>query len=518
MTNELQNGFSPTHLEWFDYLWNAHTSTSRPHDLEGTPESEPDTDQLFSAFLLERGKKKIAKGTEKNIRTHFSQLTRDYLAIERYREDSLTMEKDALFSIARSHQPSAYTFYRKKFLAELKETPKRDGTYFRAFHHFLAIDKEFQMRNLGRLDSSFVPFSSEYFLQTGHLAWATTIAETSLNQLVQLKLSPLQITAYERLLQHQGSEKTNVPDFWSVPPSPSSAQVLGFLYRWFIKPEEVSFLDLPSMIEKFSETCTDLNRDLAINILYTFHNILATFDRNRLLHLEISEEAFYQLWARPYEIGLDHQLLAELPIDMFILMRIYTIQVDLMWNQDTLEPEDKLFQEKVAVHLTRVSTYIEKHIHTLPEAVREVAKLHLDFALAFYRHDLPAFVKMKPQIAFGKLKLDVFGHLSEWQLLKMDFLYMQPATAQDLVLKNKLVDEPINLSNSFRAFSKKISEKSEGSSHSQYLNNLGNAALLIAKFLRAKRPQTKQKVIQEFEQDQNLPDRHWILFHLRAKL
>lgn len=524
MLNEL-TGKDSLGGKWFVVLWQAWIDGTYPSEIgprngkdqqaENRKESSTRPGmEVFLTSLRETYVPHLKEGHEKNLRQDFVQLTRLYLALQKTRDRELFWEKESLFEMNKLPKPKLFKFYRSAFLKKVKTFPFRDALFYDVLRHFLDIEIEFKILHpKTKLNESNLDCTNEVIKELAHV---TSIAEGSLYQLATGQLIEPQKWAFAYL---GDIVKRHHPEALGIGAIgvPSAAFLLSFLYRWkWEYSEETRTLDeLNHGISLIRSSIPYLQKDLATNIIYIFHNISTGFCREKLDSGEYDRFELLRVRLEPYRIAIEEKLLSNQLMDFFNLIKLNAIQID-WFIQNSGERNFLSFNEieEAKPFLLNLEKILTDYIAVMPEELQEPIDLQAKIILNFYLGNADNFPDL--EIAFMRntpivdVILDTF---CEWYILKEKLKRLSEVinvdTDEAQMLLEKLLDR-------LKALRDRTARNQKKSPHTRdHLIELSNSARFVHSFLLAKKPATKINWLEKLNKEGKVLDKYWLHVHLK---
>lgn len=507
--------YSFRHTEWFLILWKVWTKEiNRILKAQNLPEHKvPEAHNRISPNILmikeiqKKYMKDLEAGHESNIRSDLGELIREYIGLQKLRQNKQLVEKEALFFLLRSPLPETYNFYRSRFLQKLLKDPVKNSGWFRIIKHLLEIDTEFITRHPKR--KSILHTLDVGYNTISDAAWITEIAEKSLSSLLNEDLSNLQTIAFQKLVTVADAHAVEKTSSESVD-IPSSTPVLVFLYKWIITQERSTIEDLMEGLAILHKTCPFLEKDLMTNCIYSFHNIIS-FKLGTLSsknHPDLKQ--LLKLQSIPYELALKHGSLAHFLIDFLNLMRIYMRNIDRLIEEkrEVYEIFSLRDEPEIQELVSSAESTIAKYVPNVPEELRPSVISQLRLVISFYRENQPKFEKHRAEYTTKYHGLSpLFNLNSEWHILKQSFNEL-----------GKNVNDTIDseyLSQQVRAFSAKCKRlKKANKNYEVYIDQLSAAADSLGGYLRAKRKQKRLEWLERIKENPTLLDKNWLIWKI----
>lgn len=506
--------YSDRHSQWFLILWGVWTKeiekTISREDL--SPEDVAsahvriDPDRLSIDDIRQQRMGTMQERYEKNLRSNFVDLIKEYLGLQQIRKDKLLIEKEALFSMARSAVPGTYHFYKNKFLSRLLNEPTKNAGLLKILKHLLDIDTEYIYRH--PKEKSLAHNQSFNSGSISEISWIADITEKSLPDLLNRDLSDLQTFAFGRLTKMVDNQQQLTESESESITIASSAHILVFFFQWSITKEKSTIEDLREGLSILDKSCPLLEQDFATNCIYAFHNIISTKISavSPSNHAELDQ--LQALQTQPYELAMKHKNLAYLLTDYFNLVRIYLKNIDRLIGQKRVINQAFSLAGDVDIQhqISKAESSILGYLHKVPTELRPSVRSQLQLIFTFYQENHPKFDQYKREYMTKYHGLSLLFNLnSEWHILKYQF--------GQLGENNLATNESEALSQSMRNISKKCKRLlGSNKDYALYLSQLSESAELLGGYLRAKRKNNRLEWLNRIQESTTLLDKNWILW------
>ncbi len=512
--------YSDTHQAWFLVLWHIWQQSKEGQYIEAWDSDSPVDPVRLEATIRAAWTESFPSlpfdsGYRKNIESDICREIRQYLGTSRYQAQSLAVEKDALFAIMRAGQHTLYTYYLKRFIKLAEKEKIQDSTYFAVIQHMVDIHLEYVFRHLPQTGPSDRKALLIFRELVTRQELAARVAEKGLNALNSGgELDPLHRAAFEYLTliadpaDPLGLDRQPLGNLFSTCPKVSSADILSALYRLHAAGfEDPAYLGLLQEAMNICDRSMEkINPDLGTNVLFLLNNLIV----KKLNEKDDQLREYLDLRIKLHELVLAHELATGFPVEFFNLVNMYFWKIDMIYGRHRAmgtDAEEGMRQEVKEV-IDQVRHSLPQLLLRVPKEFRSGAELQMRLCMAFHEEDPAQFNRLKTRVLQQNHFLHLFDVSGAWHIMKMAFKTLPAATFSTM-------DEEA-LVNDLRNFERRIKRIHEPDAE-KFLARHVSAAKAMIKFLVARSPVAKSKVLTALETTPHIQDKEWLCTEMKRK-